>query len=162
MAVAGLPAAGDEVKRTTQQALAGRHICRIQNQTIFQAPSGAKYVAPTGLRNWVVRMATNISLLTELWWTCQASTPKELNHSARCWLMQSGYTGGKIEWRTTLKELHWCGGKFDLTTSELMNLGNGSEGRRSSPVRLGPPTLGNGFESRWDRRQKGACVSGDR
>jgi hypothetical protein len=43
-----------------------RHICSIQNQTMFQAPSGAEYAAPTGLGNWVARVATKISLLTEL------------------------------------------------------------------------------------------------
>jgi hypothetical protein len=26
-----------------------RHICSIQNQTMFQAPSGAEYGAPSGL-----------------------------------------------------------------------------------------------------------------
>jgi hypothetical protein len=43
-----------------------RHICRIQNQKKFQAPAGAEYAAPTGLGNWVARVATKISLLTEL------------------------------------------------------------------------------------------------
>src|SRR6185437_9055765 len=43
-----------------------RHSCSIQNQTTFQAPSGAEYAAPTGLGNWVARMTTKISLLTEL------------------------------------------------------------------------------------------------
>jgi hypothetical protein len=63
-----------------------RHICSIQNQTMFQAPSGAEYAAPlaapksdeggTGLAcravvgrrrgNLVARVATKISLLTEL------------------------------------------------------------------------------------------------
>ena len=43
-----------------------RHSCSIQNQTRFQAPSGAEYAAPTGLGNWVARVATKISLLTEL------------------------------------------------------------------------------------------------
>jgi hypothetical protein len=43
-----------------------RHICSIPNQKIFQAPSGAEYAAPTGLGNWVTRVATKISLLTEL------------------------------------------------------------------------------------------------
>jgi hypothetical protein len=42
-----------------------RHSCSIQNQTRFQAPSGAEYAAPTGLGNWVARVATKISLLTE-------------------------------------------------------------------------------------------------
>jgi hypothetical protein len=42
-----------------------RHICSIQDQTTFQAPSGAVYAAPTGLGNWVARVATKISLRTE-------------------------------------------------------------------------------------------------
>ena len=43
-----------------------RHSCSSQNQTRFQAPSGAEYAAPTGLGNWVVCVTTKISLLTEL------------------------------------------------------------------------------------------------
>jgi hypothetical protein len=48
-----------------------RHICSIQNQTTFQAPFGGRaqapeYAAPTGLGNGVARVATKISLLTEL------------------------------------------------------------------------------------------------
>ena len=43
-----------------------RHICRIQNQTRFEAPSGAEYAAPTGLGNFVAWVATKISFLTEL------------------------------------------------------------------------------------------------
>ena len=43
-----------------------RHICRIQNQTRFQAPAGAEYAAPTGLENLEARVATKISLRTEL------------------------------------------------------------------------------------------------
>jgi hypothetical protein len=42
-----------------------RHSCSVQNQTRFQAPSGAEYAAPTGLGNWVARVATKISLLME-------------------------------------------------------------------------------------------------
>ena len=43
-----------------------RHSCSSQNQTRFQAPSGAEYAAPTGLGNGVARVATKISRLTEL------------------------------------------------------------------------------------------------
>ena len=42
-----------------------RHSCSSQNQTRFQAPSGAEYAAPTGLGNGVARVATKILLLTE-------------------------------------------------------------------------------------------------
>jgi hypothetical protein len=58
-----------------------RHICRIQNQTTFQAPSGAEYAAPTGLGNWVARVVTKISLLTEL----RTGAPKPIaNVESKC------------------------------------------------------------------------------
>jgi len=59
--------------------------------------------------------------------------------------MQSGYAGWEIEWRTSLKELHRCGGGFDLTPSELMNLW----GRFPRVGALRQPWA-DGFESRWD------------
>ena len=57
-------------------------------------------------------------------------------------LEQSDHTGGTGKMKTTLKELHRGGGGFDSTPSELMNWGTVSQGRRSSPLRRGPPTLG--------------------
>jgi len=59
----------NEIRRERRRA---RHICSIQNQTRFQAPSGAEYAAPTGLGNGVARVATKISLLTER----RTGTPK--------------------------------------------------------------------------------------
>ena len=59
--------AGALVERNSQtERRQARHSCSLQNQTRFQAPSGAEYAAPTGLGNWVARVATKISLLTEL------------------------------------------------------------------------------------------------
>jgi hypothetical protein len=85
----------------------------IQNQTRFQAPSGGRaqapeYAAPMGLENWVVRVATKVSLLTELvgrvtpcapWWRIREGwlqsaagsglpalpTATRLQHSAQRW-----------------------------------------------------------------------------
>ena len=41
-------------------------VVETETKTYFQAPSGAEYAAPTGLGNWVARVAAKISLRTEL------------------------------------------------------------------------------------------------
>jgi len=102
-----------------------RHICRIQNQAGFQAPSGAEYAALTGLGNGVARVATKISLLTE-------RRNGATNQPQRGCIIQPSVGAKRLRWVNGQDENNSKGvaatSGGDATPSGLKNFGAGNPG----------------------------------